>query len=655
MDPRAYLPAFLAEAREHLQELGLAVVRIESDPQDQASAEQVFRVAHTLKGMSATMGFDAIAELTHAMEDVFELLRQRAGGLSHDAVDVLSACLDALEETVERIAAGGEEALDPSALVARLQQLARERTPEQELAHVGGAALPDLKRVVGGVDGRRVVHVVAELADGAAMPGVRAYMLFEALAVHGALVGSVPAPDGVERFAGQQVEAWLATAADDEAIEATAATVGEVAKVSLRETREERAVAERAEDAAAGRPPAPRNGAATVRVDAERLDELLHLMGELVVHRTTVEALLSDVSVPGLTPALRRLTRSSQELQAVVTRVRMTPVEAIFLRFPRLVRDIAARLGKQVELRLEGQETELDRTTVDALGDPLVHLVRNALDHGLEPPQERIARGKRATGTLELSARHAGAHVIVSVRDDGRGIDVEEIAHTAFARGLIDADAAAELDEAAALELLFAPGFSTAPQTTDLSGRGVGMDAVRASVRALGGEVTLTSKPGAGTLAQVRLPLTLASVAALLVNVDGLLYAIPLERVERTLRLAGQAVHSVAGAPMLTLHGEVLPLLDAGVALAGGEAAAGPREHAVIVRAGERRVALAVGRLLGQRELVTRPLPRDAAGNAAITSGAVLPDGSIALCCDCDALRANVVPSTANLVPAAVG
>jgi two-component system, chemotaxis family, sensor kinase CheA len=649
MDTRAYLPAFVAEAREHVQQLGLAVVRIEADPEDRASAEEVFRLAHTLKGMSATMGFDAIATLTHAMEDVFERLRQRADGLSREVVDVLSACLDALEDAVERIAAGGEELLDPAPLVARLQQLARERTPEQELDRVGGAALPDLAGVVGGVDGRRVVHVVAELAEGAAMPGIRAYMLFEALAVHGALVGSVPAPEGVERFAGGQVEAWLATAADDDAIQATAATVGEVASVSLRETREERAIAERAADE---RPLAPRNGAATVRVDAERLDELLHLMGELVVHRTTVEALLSDISVPGLTPALQRLTRSSQELQAVVTRVRMTPVDAIFLRFPRLVRDLAARLDKQVELRLEGQETELDRTTVDALGDPLVHLIRNALDHGLESPQERVAAGKPATGTLELSARHAGAHVVVSVRDDGRGIDVEEIAHTAFARGLIDADAAGELDAAGALELLFAPGFSTAAQTTELSGRGIGMDAVRASVRALGGEVTLTSEPGAGTLAQVRLPLTLASVAALLVSVDGLLYAIPLDRVERTLRLADHPPHSVAGAPMLTLHGEVLALLDAGAVLAG--APAGDRDHAVIVRAGERRLALAVGRLLGQRELVTRPLPRDAGGHPAVTSGAVLPDGAIALAVDCDALRAQAtVPS--DLLPAAVG
>ncbi len=324
----------------------------------------------------------------------------------------------------------------------------------------------------------------------------------------------------------------------------------------------------------------------------------------------------------------------------------MVPVETVFLRLPRLVRDLAARLGKQVDLQLVGQDTELDRTVVDALGDPLVHLVRNALDHGLETPEERAGAGKSPTGTLELSARHAGSHVVISVRDDGRGIDFEQIAHTAFARGLLDADAAAELDPAEALELLFAPGFSTTVATTEVSGRGVGMDAVRAGVRALGGEVTLTSEPGAGTVAQLRLPLTLASIAALLVTADGLPFAIPIDRVERTLRLADHPLHSVGGAPMLALADEVLPLLDARDVLARGthhdvrtdSAGGAPRDHAVIVRGRDRRLALTVSRLIGQRELVTRPLPREVSPDAPLASGAVLPDGAIALVVDCDAL-----------------
>ncbi|HEU4702144.1 MAG TPA: ATP-binding protein, partial [Conexibacter sp.] len=326
--------------------------------------------------------------------------------------------------------------------------------------------------------------------------------------------------------------------------------------------------------------------------------------------------------------AMQDLTRASQALQAMVMQVRMIPVEAVFLRFPRLVRDLQTKLGKEVELRLVGAETELVRTVVDALGDPLVHLVRNALDHGLETPAERIAAGKPPTGVLELSARHAGGHVVVAVRDDGRGIDPARVGRIAAERGLLDADAAAALDAAGAAELLFAPGFSTAAATTDLSGRGVGMDAVRECVRALGGEIALLSEPGNGTTAQLRLPLTLASIAALLVTVDELPYAIPLDRVVRTVRLDAVEVRTVRGAPLLPLGGELRPLLDSGP----------DRQYAVVINANGRRLALAVSSLAGQRELVTRRLPRSVSQRAGAAAGAVLPDGQVALVVDCDAL-----------------
>jgi two-component system, chemotaxis family, sensor kinase CheA len=721
IDQREYLPAFLAEAREHLQELGLAILRIEASPDDRLASEGIFRIAHSLKGMSATMGFDAIVALTHAMEDVFELLRQRTGGLPAEAIDVLSACLDALETAVDGIAAGRGEVLDPVPLVARLRELARERTPEQELARDGDVLLPDFAREA--LDGERLLHVVAELADACQMPAVRAFMLFEALRVHGELVGGVPAPDTVERFAGRRVEAWVATRSDESALEASARAVGELEGVRVAEAHAPAAASPVGHDDSAGSaaaerpapvssgdidpgrcvaealapppsalaPPSPAapasRASATVRVDAERLDELLHLMGELVQHRTTVEALAGEAAVPGLQQAVQRLARTSQALQETVTRVRMVPVESVFLRFPRLVRDLAQRLGKQVELRLEGADTELDRTVVDALGDPLAHLVRNALDHGLETPAERIAAGKPPTGVLELSARHAGGHVVVSVRDDGRGIDSIAIGHEAVARGFLDVDAAAALDPAAAAELLFAPGFSTAPSTTDLSGRGVGMDAVRESVRSLGGEISLISelrppvtasgdlgetelRPPAtasedlrsefrplvtasgdlrstsqGTTAQLRLPLTLASIAALLVTVDDLPFAIPLDRVVRTVRLDGVPLRTVRGAPLLPLDGELLPLLDGGEALAcdaGRTPSPQPADRAcaVIVSAAGRRIALAVSTLAGQRELVTRPLPRAVSQRAAAAGGAVLPDGGIALVVDCDCLAA---------------
>jgi two-component system chemotaxis sensor kinase CheA len=385
----------------------------------------------------------------------------------------------------------------------------------------------------------------------------------------------------------------------------------------------------------------PAQGNRTVRVDAERLDALMHSMGELVIHRTAVESLTAGVDVPGLQHAMQELTRSSQALQSMVMQVRMIPVDVVFLRFPRLVRDLSSKLGKEVKLELVGSETELDRTVVDALGDPLVHLVRNSLDHGLEPVAERLAAGKPEVGTLEISARHAGSSVVIEVRDDGHGVDPAAIARKALSSGLIDAQGAADITMKTAVELLFTPGFTTAAATSDISGRGVGMDAVRAKIRELGGEVLLESVPGEGTTAQIRLPLTLAIVSALQVDIAGAPYAIPLDRVERTLRLAEQSVRSVAGRRMLMLEDGVLPLLDGAEAFGRGDQTdlAEPG-FVVIVRTHEQRLAVSVDDLIGQRELVTRPLPPVVSSGEPVSGGAALADGRIALIVDCDALSA---------------
>jgi two-component system chemotaxis sensor kinase CheA len=649
MDTAQYLPMFMAEAREHLQELNLAVVRVEETPDDRETVDEIFRIAHSLKGMSATMGFEGMASLTHHMEDVFELLKQRRGGLDRAAIDVLLECLDALEAAVDSIEADGTEHLDPAALNDRLQALVRAPEPEVEEADAG-APDPAALAAAAAATGTRVVRLTVTLSDDTLMPSVRAYMVLAALGEHGELAASVPHHDDVESFDGRVVEAWLASEHENEAILATVKAVPDVADAAAAEldaapaaqvvlVADPEPVADAAPAAKAEAPAAHKKAAATVRVDAERLDQLMHAMGELVVHRTLVESLAAHADMPGLSQAMQELTRSSQALQAMVMQVRMIPVDAVFMRFPRLVRDLSSKLSKDVELKLVGKDTELDRTVVEALGDPLVHLIRNSLDHGLEPPEDRVAAGKPKTGTLEISARHAGGNVVIEVRDDGRGIDPAKVGTRAVERGLITAEAATALDGKGAAELLFLPGFSTAEVTSDVSGRGVGMDAVRTMIRELGGEVTLTSELGQGTMAQIRLPLTLAITAALLIEAGGQPYAIPLDRVERTLRLADQTVRSVAGQKMLVLRDGVLPVLDGASALGGlpSEHA----DHAVIVRGQDRRLALAVTRLVGQRELVTRPLPADVADSAAVSGGAVLSDGRIALIVDCDAVESS--------------
>ncbi len=642
MDVSEYLPMFLAEAREHLQELSLAVVRIEERPDDSETIDEIFRAAHSLKGMSATMGFDRIAGLTHNMEDVFELLRRRREGLSRDAIDVLLGCVDTLEAAVDHIEVEGSESLDPGALIARLQGLVR----ADGLAVGGDASQGDASPVT--ATGAGVVHVVARRGPEPLMPSVRAFMVLAAASDHGPLVASVPAEDAVDGFDGTVVEVWVQTE-DPEPVQAAIAAVPDIAEatvVRVDDPPQEPPAPEPESqpEAAPAAAPAGRRPSGTVRVDAERLDELMHHMAELVVQRTHVEALAAQSDVPGLAQAMQELTRCSHALQHMVMQIRMIPVEAVFLRFPRLVRDLSSRLGKEVDLELVGQDTELDRTVVDAVGDPLVHLVRNALDHGLEPPEQRVANGKPQRGRLEISARHAGGSVIIGVTDDGAGIDSRRVARKAAERGLIDPAQIDGVDTVRACELVFAPGFSTAEQTSDVSGRGVGMDAVRAKVRELGGEVSLTSEPGVGSRIEIRLPLTLAIMSVLLVRSAGGTFAIPLDRIDRTVRLADHVVKSLRGTPVLMLDGMVLPVVDGAEALARTSAPAG--EFGVLLRgARDETVALRVDGLVGQRELVARPLPDDLRTSAAVSGAAVLSDGDIALIVDPDALSQQSIPA----------
>ncbi len=397
-----------------------------------------------------------MAALTHTMEDVFELLRQRRGGLERRRIDVLLECLDALDGRRRRDRRDGDEQLDPSRADRAAERARRATAPPATARRPSAAAMPAAARRVAA--DARLLHVSVTLAADVMMPAVRAYMTLAALADHGETIWSSPTPDEVDAFSGAAVEAWVATEHDAATIEAAVRAVPEIADVTvaLAQAGSAEPVAPSAKPAAseaATRAAAPahaspqaRKTSATVRVDAVRLDQLMHFMGELVVHRTRVESLAQGAAIEGLGEAVSDLTRSSQALQALVMQVRMIQVDAVFMRFPRLVRDLSAKMGKQVDLILTGRDTELDRTVVDALGDPLVHLVRNSLDHALETPAEREAAGKPTTGVLELSARQAGGNVVITVRDDGRGVDPARVARKAAERGIIGAAEAASVD-----------------------------------------------------------------------------------------------------------------------------------------------------------------------------------------------------------------
>jgi two-component system, chemotaxis family, sensor kinase CheA len=671
MDVSEYLPMFLAEGREHLQELNLALVQIEQDPSNGETINQIFRVAHTLKGMSATMGFTGMAALTHEMESVMEGMRSGPDGLVSTALDTLFKCLDTLEGMVDEIEEGGEETSDVGPLVAVLSGLLS-KTGEAAV-HTEDAGGPSGEVVAArAAAGLPVLHFSVTLADDVDMPGVRAYLAVRAAEEHGDIVHCDPAYDVVERgeIDGTTIDIWLATAADDQQIASSVRGVEGVADCKVEapgkgpgETAVVEVVAEptpvlrvvadapapgdaAAADGAPGDAAGTHPGKArsqTVRIEADRLDLLMHMMGEMVVQRTRVEAVAAESASTEMQAAVNDLSRVSQSLQQLVMQVRMVPVESVLMRFPRMVRDIAGKLGKQVHLEIAGAETELDRTVVEALGDPLVHLVRNAMDHGLETPEERVAGGKEPTGTLTIAAEHAGGEVLIHVSDDGRGVDPAKVGAIAASRGMLAPELVDSLSVAAAIELLFAPGFSTTAVATDLSGRGVGMDAVRTMVRNLGGDCSLVSTLGAGSRATIRLPLSLAILPALLVSAAGAPYALPLDRVEETIRLSNYTVRSVAGSRAIVLRDSLLQLVDLGAAL-GGSAIDPTRADAVVVRSGGDRFGLLVDDLIGQKELVTRPLPRLVEVDSALVSGgAILGDGTIALILNLESLRRSAV------------
>jgi two-component system chemotaxis sensor kinase CheA len=379
----------------------------------------------------------------------------------------------------------------------------------------------------------------------------------------------------------------------------------------------------------------------TVRVGTDRLDSLMNLMGEMVIQRTRLTQLAQDYDQPDLRQTAEEVTRVTNDLQLLVMQVRMMPVEAVFMRFPRMVRDLANSLGKKLELVISGEDTELDRTVIDELGDPLVHMLRNAVDHGLETPEERIAAGKSEVGTVSLTARHEGNSVVIVVDEDGRGIDPDKLRQAVVAKGLLTEDDVSHLTDQEAVDLIFLPGFSTAKETTDVSGRGVGMDAVRAKINGLNGSVEIHSEVGKGSRFTIRLPLTLAIIQALLVRAAGQTYALPLEATEETVVIGRDETRPVGGRECMVLRERVVPLvhLREHLELSGGDDA-DDRDHlqVVVVRAGGSRIGVVVDRLLGQQDIVIKHLPDFLGEIIGVAGATILGDGQVALIVDITAL-----------------
>jgi len=695
-----YLGLFLDESRENLQSLNASILDLERRPDDPSEAlNTIFRVAHSLKGMSATMGFDRMAGLTHRMEEVLSALRDGAAPITTGVTDVLFACLDTLEGMVNDIGDGGDGAADTGGLLARLDailkgdadaaapavaaaQTAAAAAPPAPVAQAeadpdagaeGPAALSHYEAMVVGEAAERgmTVHEVrVALEEACMLRAARAYMVVQEVEALGELIKAEPSTEDLEREAFEHVfTLWVATDRPADELQARVTGVSEVASCDIVTLAAEPApAAEPAAAAPADAPatpsapapataapaeaaPAPSAGAEaggggrkakaaqTIRVGTDRLDSLMNLMGEMVIHRTRLHQLAADHELADLRQAVEEMTRVTNDLQTLIMQVRMMPVEAVFMRFPRMVRDLANTLGKQLELVISGEDTELDRTVIDELGDPLVHMLRNAVDHGLELPEERIAAGKDPVGTVTLAARHEGNSVVIEVAEDGRGIDPDGLRNAVVAKGLMSRDEVDALSDQEAVELIFLPGFSTAKVTTDVSGRGVGMDAVRAKINGLNGSVEIHSVMGQGSRFTIRLPLTLAIIQALLVRASEDVYALPLEAIEETVVLDRADTRPVDGVPCMVLRDHIVPLvsLRERLHLDGGDGAADTL-NVVVVRLGGTRLGVVVDDLVGQQDIVIKHLPEYLGEVLGVAGATILGDGSVALIVDVAAL-----------------
>ncbi len=618
MDLSRYAALFLTESRDQLGFCGQALLQWEREPSAVEPVVGLFRAVHTFKGMAAAMGYANLAELAHRTESVLDVLRSDpAAGREH--IDLFFRIVDGLERGVETAVDGSDGSLDFSALLGELDEASVAAAPTGSWAVPAPAPPPAPSPATRGRRVQVVIRSDTPMRGGRAMLVVRKAESLGTVTAVRPPVGAFEADD----FPGELSFTLEAPAPDAEVI-AALESVGDVASVRLGE--EPGAGAE--ESAGRGR---------QIRMDARRLDTIMNLVGELVVARGRLADLAEAGGDPGLKAVSTRIGRVTAELYNEVIQARLTPVWQVFDRFPRTVRDLARQLGRRVRFEVEGEDTQLDRAILDEIGEPLIHILRNAVDHGIEPPEERVRRGKPEEGLIRIAATGDRNTVILRVSDDGRGIDRAKILAAARTAGLVGRRTGTVGDDVA-LKVLASAGFSTATRVTDVSGRGMGMEAALSRVRALGGSVELASTPGEGTTFTLRLPMTLAIVRALLAQVGDERYAIPIAGVAETVDYRQERLVPREGGEGFVLRDELLPLVQLRERLGVTSARPPGRQPAVILEVGERRAAVVVDALVGQQEIVVEPFDAPK-GMLPVFSGAtILGDGIPALIVDPAAL-----------------
>lgn len=692
MDTSQYLDLFIDETKEHLQSLNEHILVLEKEPENEDTINEIFRAAHTLKGMAGTMGFTRMQRLTHDLENVFSEIRSGNMKVNPKLIDILFRGLDALESYLDVISSEGNEGTEdnediindlnsvleeqkgggvPAESAQKPAESMKEEPKKEETVTAAKAKYNTIPVTDYEVDamktakaeGKNIFGITVYLSDSCILKAARAFLVFKSVESKGELIKSVPTTEQIEDEEFELDFSWiLATTDSKENIKKMILNVSEVAEVyiedyvipeaeteSKEETKKETA---KAETDAADKPKQEKKddgdkhkkgkakvGSRSVRVDIDKLDELMNLVSELIIAKNGLVSASGAESTQNFHEQIEYLERVTTNLHESVMKVRMVPIESVVNRFPRMIRDLNRKLNKKMELYMTGEETELDRTVIDEIGDPLMHLLRNSADHGLESNEERVRLGKPEVGSIFLDAYQDGNNVIIDVRDDGAGINIEKVRKKALEKGTITEKQAESMTDKDFVDLLFKPSFSTADKITDVSGRGVGLDVVKTKIEALGGSIIAKTVAGEGSTFTIQLPLTLAIIQALMVQVGEEKYAIPLGNINGIEDIPKNEISFVQSKEVINLRGTVIPILRLHEILdieeSGEEAES---LIVVVIKKGEQQVGLVIDDLLGQQETVIKSLGKHITYNKLFSGATILGDGEVALILDTNTL-----------------
>lgn len=708
MDVSQYLEIFIDETSEHLQNLSDCIMELEKDPENMDTINEIFRAAHSLKGMAGTMGFKRMQRLTHDMENVFQEVRSEKVKVTSSMIDLLFKCLDAIEGYLDNVKASSDEGTEDNELIikelndfiaaedgAAAAPAPAQAEPKKEEAPAQTAGGDDKKYFEFGLSesekdkikqaeegGAHIYGMTIYIQKECLLKAARAFLVFKAVEEFGEILVYNPSSQDIEdeKF-DCDFSIFIASDEPYEKIAEAAKSVSEIDKVVGEEVKYETlaakqekaeadaAAAEKSQDAPAEAAPAQEQPQAqavkptaktqssgnkkqtvakpvtnrTVRVDIEKLDALMNQVSELIIAKNSLVSISStdsgDFQNQSFHEQIEYLERITTNLHESVMKVRMVPIESVVAKFPRMIRDLSRKLDKKMELYMTGEDTELDRTVVDQIGDPLQHLLRNSADHGLEDNATRIAKGKPEVGSIFLNAFQEGNNVIIQVGDDGNGIDVEAVRNKAIERGVITEEQAETMSQKEIINLLFLPSFSMAKKITDISGRGVGLDVVKSNIEALGGDVEVKTELGVGTTFTVRLPLTLAIIQALMVEIRDEKYAIALGSISNIEDIPVKDIKYVEAQEVIHLRGKVIPLIRMDQVLDIEPKEEEPESlTVVIVQKGENLAGLVVDNLIGQQEIVIKSLGKYINNNKIISGATILGDGEVALILDVNVL-----------------